>query len=473
MFRRLFVAVLAMAAAGVVATADAQQGSENWVLLGTKSVDLKAGNDTVDVSKARGDYRAIRVRNTGDAIVITKTRVGYSDNSFHVEDRSINLLSGERSRPIDQRNNGKFVDTIAITYSGSANGGTANIQIWGLQDNPRAARAGGKPADPVQPVKTAPIAAGPVPAAPGSPTALAGGDVLFGTQQVGFGVDRDVVRVGAEIGKFDKIRLRVLDNDIFLNELKVIYSNGEPDTLAVNAEIKQNQRTNWLTLKGDRFIKEIQLSYRSRPNFKGQAHVEVFGQYAEGWLAPTGEGRKYNQGWVLLGAQTADYFKITSGKAGFDRDIISVGRQRGRLQEDPRTGPRACDHLERAARGLRERPGGHHPDQDQGRGRLVLWSDRPQGRHAGDQGDRGVLPFAHHRHQSDRSRQGRGRGLGSALSVRGRGGASRFTSSRQNYQQGHLRWSCFCVCMACVLASAAVCPHLVSRPASRPRGSSA
>ena len=329
MFRRLFVAVLAMAAAGVVATADAQQGSENWVLLGTKSVDLKAGNDTVDVSKARGDYRAIRVRNTGDAIVITKTRVGYSDNSFHVEDRSINLLSGERSRPIDQRNNGKFVDTIAITYSGSANGGTANIQIWGLQDNPRAARAGGKPADPVQPVKTAPIAAGPVPAAPGSPTALAGGDVLFGTQQVGFGVDRDVIRVGAEIGKFDKIRLRVLDNDIFLNELKVIYSNGEPDTLAVNAEIKQNQRTNWLTLKGDRFIKEIQLSYRSRPNFKGQAHVEVFGQYAEGWLAPTGEGRKYNQGWVLLGAQTADYFKITSGKAGFDRDIISVGRNEG------------------------------------------------------------------------------------------------------------------------------------------------
>ncbi|MEQ1614119.1 MAG: DUF2541 domain-containing protein [Hyphomicrobiaceae bacterium] len=333
------MAFLAMAAAGVVATAEAQQGNDNWVLLSTKDVDLRAGSDTIDVSKARGDYRAVRIRNTGDDIVISKARIVYGDNTFHVEDRTINLLSGERSRAIDSRATGKFVDTVAITYGANAKGGASTIQVWGLQGNPRATRTAAtatpaapqstKPADPVQPIKTAPATGAPTAAAPGSPVALAGGDVLFGTQSVGFGVDRDVIRVGAEVGKFDKIRLRVLDNDIFLNELKVIYSNGEPDTLAVNADIKQSQRTNWLNLKGDRFIKEIQLSYRARPNFKGQAHVEVFGQYAEGWLAPTGEGRKFNQGWVLLGAQTADFFKIGSGKAGFDRDIISVGRNEG------------------------------------------------------------------------------------------------------------------------------------------------
>ena len=105
------MAFLAMAAAGVIATADAQQGNDNWVLLSTKDVDLRAGTDTIDVSKARGNYRAIRIRNTGDDIVISKARVVYSDNSFHVEDRTINLLGGERSRAIDQRPNGKFVDT--------------------------------------------------------------------------------------------------------------------------------------------------------------------------------------------------------------------------------------------------------------------------------------------------------------------------------------------------------------------------
>jgi hypothetical protein len=328
MFRRLFVALLAMAAAGVVATAEAQQGSDNWVLLSTKEVDLRAGSDTIDVSKARGNFKAVRIRNTGDDIVINKARVVYGDSSFHVEDRNINLLSGERSRPIDARNGGKFVDAVAITYGASPKGGVSTLQVWGLQNDVRAVRVAAttapKPSDPPQPVKTQPTA--PVPTAAG---VTAGGDVLFGTQSVGFGVDRDVIRVGADIGKFDKIRLRVLDNDIFLNELKVIYANGEPDVLAVNADIKQNRTTNYLQLKGDRFIKEIQLNYRSRPNFKGQAHVEVLGQYAEGWLAPTGEGRKFNQGWVLLGAQTADFFRITSGRPGFDRDVVSVGRNEG------------------------------------------------------------------------------------------------------------------------------------------------
>jgi hypothetical protein len=172
---------------------------------------------------------------------------------------------------------------------------------------------------------TAEIVASPTTAAPtATPAGRAteGGDVLFGAQYVGFGVDRDVIRVGNEIGKFDRIRLRVLDNDIFINELKVIYANGETDTLAVNANVPKNSRTNWIDLHGDRFIKEIQMVYKSKPSFRGQARVEVFGQYAPGWLGPQGEGRKYNQGWVLLGAQTA-------GFVGFDKDVIPVGANEG------------------------------------------------------------------------------------------------------------------------------------------------
>ncbi len=167
---------------------------------------------------------------------------------------------------------------------------------------------------------TKPTDAAPTTAQAGKP--LAGGEVLFGTQYVGFGVDRDVIRVGTDIGKFDRLRLRVLDNDIHINDLKVIYANGEPDTLAVNQNITKNSRTNWLNLKGDRFVKEIQMSYRSKPSLKGQARVEVFGEYAAGWLGPNGEGRKFNEGWVLLGAQTA-------GFVGFDKDTIQVGRNEG------------------------------------------------------------------------------------------------------------------------------------------------
>jgi hypothetical protein len=148
------------------------------------------------------------------------------------------------------------------------------------------------------------------------------GEVLFGVQDVGFLVDRDVIRVGSEIGKFDRVRLRVLKNDIFITDLKAIFNDGQTETLLTDAKIGSNRKTEWIPLKHKGFIKEIQMVYRSRPDFKGQARVEVFGEYAPGWLGPNGEGRKYNDGWVLLGTDTA-------GSVGFDRVTIPVGKNEG------------------------------------------------------------------------------------------------------------------------------------------------
>lgn len=155
---------------------------------------------------------------------------------------------------------------------------------------------------------------------PGQQTA--GGDVLLGAQYVGFLTDRDIIGVGNEIGKFAKIRLRVLGNDIRIKALKVVYNNGESDTLAINADVPRNSRTGWIALRGDRFINEIQLVYRSRPNFNGRARIEIFGRYAPGWLGSNGEGSKYNHGWLLLGAQSASF-------VGVDKDIIPIARDEG------------------------------------------------------------------------------------------------------------------------------------------------
>jgi hypothetical protein len=347
MHRRLYVASLALAALGAATAAQAQSCSDGWVSLAVKDVDPRGSNDAIDVSRAAGSYRALRLENSGTGLVMDRVRVVYGDNSFHVEDRRINLQRGERTRQINPRDNNKFVDTVILNFPPDAKAsGLARINVCGLQNSagarevrpvasaPRpsapsgaaapAAPAAAAPPSPPPSAGAAPTSPAPSAAAPG--TITAGGDVLFGSQTVGFGVDRDVIRVGADIGKFDKVRLRVLDNDIFLNEMKVIYANGEPDVLAVNGEIKQNTRTRWFTLKGDRFIKEIQLTYRSRPNFKGQARVEAYGEFAEGWLKPGGEGAKFNQGWVLLGAQTA-------GFVGFDNDLIPVGRNEGGFKQ--------------------------------------------------------------------------------------------------------------------------------------------
>lgn len=342
MFRKLVLAGVAVTAMGAISGAQAQDG--DLVKITQQTIDLRSTTKTsIDISNTKGAYNGIRVRAKSGDIDVTCVQVVYSNGSVYNEDRLIHMLQGERSRPINAKGDAHHIDLVnVVTKPGS---GKAVLEVLGIQTDAAAAqpRNPSKPARgdsgcygeiPISKAATATVVAKNQPqdvtATPTVPKrtdtpagrSVDGGDVLFGAQSVGFGVDRDVIRVGTDIGKFDRIRLRVLDNDIHLNEVKVVYANGEPDVLAVNTDIKQNNKTNWLKLKGDRFIKEIQLSYRSKPSFKGLARVEVLGEYADSWLGAAGEGRKYNEGWVLLGAQSA-------GFVGFDNDVVPVGRNEG------------------------------------------------------------------------------------------------------------------------------------------------
>jgi CBS domain-containing protein len=347
MFRRLVLGLCAVLAMGALASAqaryyeyyhrhhhhhdyDGDRDRDELIVISEQDVDLSLDKFTIDVRQAKGAYKGIRVRNAqGRLFDLQRVQVVYSDGSVWNEDRQINMYRGERSRPINQTTESRFIDQVNITQVPGP--GRGRLQVIGIQDDDgrRMDRSGRGPSPDVSNRPDGAVS-GDLPVKPTVPEATqttpgqatAGGDVLFGAQYVGFLTDRDVIRVGNEIGKFAKIRLRVLENDIHINELKVVYANGESDTLAVDADIPKNSRTNWIDLRGDRFIKEIQMVYRSRPSFNGQARIEVFGQYAPGWLGPQGEGRKYNQGWVLLGAQTA-------GFVGFDKDIIPVGSNEG------------------------------------------------------------------------------------------------------------------------------------------------
>ncbi|HJZ33669.1 MAG TPA: hypothetical protein VKF35_21300, partial [Hyphomicrobiaceae bacterium] len=88
-----------------------------------------------------------------------------------------------------------------------------------------------------------------------------------------------VIRVGRGEGRFKSIRLEVSGNKVYMNDLKVIYMNGEPDDIPVRSEIRAGGQTHALDLKGERrAIKEIQMQYRSQPSFKGEATVCVDAQ---------------------------------------------------------------------------------------------------------------------------------------------------------------------------------------------------
>ncbi len=147
-------------------------------------------------------------------------------------------------------------------------------------------------------------------------------DVMFGHRDIGKGLDRAVIEVGREIGKFDRIRLRVIGDAIHVHALHIQFDDGTTRDIAVAADIKAGAYSGWFDIDGGRFIRAIELAYRPEPGSWGGTRVEVTGEYAKGWLAAVGEGRRYHQGWMLLGAQTA-------GFTGFDRDVIRVGANEG------------------------------------------------------------------------------------------------------------------------------------------------
>jgi hypothetical protein len=315
MFRGLFLAGLVLAAIGIATTAEA---GGKWVLISTREVDYGRDVDTIDVARAKAPFTALRFNVKRGAIRVSNIEVNYGSGDAAGGKHDIIVGPGERSQPIEINGEDRPIESITVAYnSNPALKQKAKVEIYALQG-----RGGSKYAHAPATGQVAATPTGAIPAKGPPGARLPGGEVLFGAQAVGFGIDRDTLRVGAEIGKFERIRFRVLENDIFINEMKVIYSDGEPDVLAVDAEVKQNTKTRWFDLAGDRFISEIQFTYRSRPNFRGQARIEVYGDYADGWLGPYGEGRRYNEGWVLLGAQPAGFI-------GFDNDLIPVGRNEG------------------------------------------------------------------------------------------------------------------------------------------------
>src|SRR5690606_8702288 len=96
---------------------------------------------------------------------------------------------------------------------------------------------------------------------------------------VGFLTDKDSIKVGRKDGDFSAIKVRVRKNDVNIVDMKVIYANGKSDDIPLRSIIKAGGESRTIDLKGgDRFIRRIDFVYRSKPSFKGQATVEVWGK---------------------------------------------------------------------------------------------------------------------------------------------------------------------------------------------------
>jgi hypothetical protein len=151
MFRRLVLGLCAVLAMGALASAqaryyeyyhrhqhhhdyDGDRDRDELIVISEQDVDLSLDKFTIDVRQAKGAYKGIRVRNAqGRLFDLQRVQVVYSDGSVWNEDRQIDMYRGERSRPINQTTESRFIDQVNITQVPGP--GRGRLQVIGIQDD--------------------------------------------------------------------------------------------------------------------------------------------------------------------------------------------------------------------------------------------------------------------------------------------------------------------------------------------------
>ena len=231
--------------------AEAQAVAEKWVTLGCQKVGFQVDRDVVRVGNRDGRFRALRLRAQGNNIYMLDLKVVYGNGS--PDDIPVRAEVPVPAAP-----------AASLICAGSIARSSESRIIYRTQPNFR-----GRGTVCVDGLAVVAVVVPP-----------AGGPqwVRLGCQRVGFRVDRDIVKVGAHPGGFRAIRLRVAGNEIFVFDVKVVYGNGLADDLPVKLLIRAGGASGALDLKGDRRqIDRVEMIYRSRPDFRGQAEVCVDG----------------------------------------------------------------------------------------------------------------------------------------------------------------------------------------------------
>ncbi len=149
--------------------------------------------------------------------------------------------------------------------------------------------------------------------------------VRLGDSKVGFINDHDTIHVGRQDGRFKRMKLTVHRNDIKLNSIKVFFANGEVEDMPFDRMIYDGGDAVIDLPHGvheGRAIRDVELHYHSKPDFRGEALAELWGQEDGAVLSPTPIASGHHE-WERLGDRHVGFIN--------DHDTIHVGRQDGKF----------------------------------------------------------------------------------------------------------------------------------------------
>jgi hypothetical protein len=279
-------ALAALALMGVMSgdQASAQRGGgDKWERLGCVEVGRRVETDIIQIGRREGRYKAVRLQVENRDININSLKVIYGDGQPDMLAVNATLRVGSPSRPLDLEGWARSIERIELvaTKDRREGRGRAEVCIEGLQasrdeiarfrdggDRGRDGRGRDGDGDRGRDGR----------GRPGPAFVERGNWQQLGCERAGFLGERDVIQVGRKEGRFRALRVSATSNSVAINDLKVIFSNGEYERLMVQQDVREGTTTQPIDLPGDRrSIDRIEMAYQSKPNFKGQARVCVEG----------------------------------------------------------------------------------------------------------------------------------------------------------------------------------------------------
>ncbi len=254
--RRFGGGILALLLILLAVPANAQRAPD-VVLLGEKTVGFVVDRDVINITHNEDWYRNRAFRNLYFAVErndvhLISLRIVYM-NGFAEDIRVDKRIRPGDDLKVDLRGDRSFLRRIEMVYGSRPSlRGQAHVKVYG------------EPSRPQRPQRNPDWQ-------------------LLGQKAVGFGIDRDVINVTQNEEWFRNRAFRSLHiaaerNDVHLMNVRVVYFNGFAEDIRVDKLVRAGSDLE-IDLRGNRsFLRRIELVYRARPNFRGDALVSVFGE---------------------------------------------------------------------------------------------------------------------------------------------------------------------------------------------------
>ena len=241
--------VFGLSVAGGVANAEPWD-PKGWVKLGEREVNCKYDHDKITVGRYEGTFTKLTLYVEKSEIELLDFEITFGNGErFHPEVKHF-FREGTRTRVIDLPGDKRIIRDINLRYKNLPGGGRARVEVWGWKAG-EAHGGGGGGWD-------------------------SHGWQMLGERTVAHRVDHDTIEVGAYKGRFAKLTMYVLDNELELFDMDIKFGNGEHFHPEAKFFFKEGSRTRIIDLPGDeRVIKRIDLRYKSIPG-EGKAKVQVW-----------------------------------------------------------------------------------------------------------------------------------------------------------------------------------------------------